>query len=220
MTLLKLHEGKQFVAHEDDAPVDVSGRMEQGPQSPNNRYPFVTRSEVKARMGSDRGFLRQCVEIMVSRHARRIAGEPGITGWGSSDASRVEGPAGRVLDASADESDWETIQRLLPRYARPVAQALREEQLALRPDLNAVARLFGVASDDSPPASGDAIEVAILRFLVEHREARTGEIVAAVDADRETITDRLRDMMARGTLARTGHGAGTTYSLLTGSPGE
>lgn len=165
-------------------------------------------------MGSDRGFLRRAVEIMVSRHARRVAGEAGVTGWASSDASRVQGPAARVLDASADESDWETVQRVLPRYARPVAQALREEQLAQRPDLHAVARLFGVGTADTVPASGDAIEVAILRFLVEHGEARTGEIVAAVDADRETVTDRLRDMMTRGTLLRTGHGAGTTYSLV------
>lgn len=171
-------------------------------------------------MTSDRDFLRRCVEIMVSRHTRRAASESGITGWGSSDSSRVAGPAEKVLDGSADEADWEIIQRVLPRYARPVARHLREEQLAARPDLNSVARLFGVATDDSPPESGDVVEVAILRFLVDHGDARTGEIVQAVDADRETVTDRLRDMMARGTLFRTGHGAGTTYSLTTDSPDE
>lgn len=165
-------------------------------------------------MSTDRDFLRRCVEIMVSRHARRIAGESGNTGWGSSDSSRVTGPAARVLDGSADDADWQIIQQILPRYARPVARHLREEQLATRPDLNSVARLFGVATDDPPPDSGDVVEVAILRFLVDHGDARTGEIVAAVDTDRETITDRLRDMMGRGTLVRTGHGAGTTYSLV------
>ncbi|OQX66783.1 MAG: hypothetical protein B6A08_17175 [Sorangiineae bacterium NIC37A_2] len=188
----------------------------------SNSYPFASRRQVAERLRTDRAFLLQAVRIMCERNAARIEGASGVTGWGSSDARKVEGPAKRLLEGSASEEDFAVLICVVPRYSRPIAAELRTE--AMRDDvrLQAVAKRFGVQTPEGQTtneASEDAaesvspLEAAINGFLVAQGKARSGEIVAALQMERQPVVDCLRRMTDQGRLRRTGQGGGTYYEI-------
>lgn len=201
--------------------MDVQIHVAEDSKQGSYRYPFVSRRQVADRLRSDREFLLRGVSIMSERHAARQRGESGVTGWGSSDGRKVEGPSRRALDGTATEEDLAILAEVVPRYARPIAATIRMEEMRNNLHLQAVAKRFGVRTPERPAteATEDAaestspLEVAINGLLVAQGKARSGEIVAALQMERQPVIECLRRMTDQGRLRRIGSGGGTYYEI-------
>lgn len=112
----------------------------------DNKYPFVTKAEVRRRLEHEAAFVLECLALMQSRHELRISGAKidGACGWMSSE--RVKGAALAQKAAAGNLTTQETVMaaRLLSRYAKQIAAALRGQNLVTDPSLVDAARVFGV----------------------------------------------------------------------------
>lgn len=112
----------------------------------DNKYPFVTKAEVRRRLEHEAAFVLECLALMQSRHELRTSGAriDGACGWMSSE--RVKATALAKKAATGNLTTQETVMaaRLLSRYAKQIAAALRGQNLVADPSLVDAARVFGV----------------------------------------------------------------------------
>ena len=113
-----------------------------------NLYPFVTKSQIKARLDESPAY--RC-EAMLILYALQTEYEQGTSstrdknrqGFMSSHA--VNGSRVALKIKSGEElspEDWEHVSRIAPRYTRQLAVYFRAQMLLEQPELQAVAKLF------------------------------------------------------------------------------
>lgn len=152
--------------------MDVPIHVEKYSNQDSNRYPFVSRRQVAERLRSDREFLLRGVGIMCERHAARQRGESGVTGWGSGDGRKVEGPSRRALDGTATEEDLAILAEVVPRYARPIAATIRMAPVADK----ATPKEAAAAPVPAPaPPEAKQPEASLPQSYMEEREAQKSQ---------------------------------------------
>ncbi|MBI3201585.1 MAG: hypothetical protein HYZ29_08585 [Myxococcales bacterium] len=114
----------------------------------DNRYPFVTKAEVKRRLENEVAFVIECLALMQARHEMRASGGPtgGPCGWMSSQRSRCTALAMTAAAGEITPKEMAEAARLLMGYSKQIAGVLRERALAADPSLAEAARVFGVLS--------------------------------------------------------------------------
>lgn len=120
----------------------------------DNRYPFVTKAEVRRRLEHEAAFVLECLALMQSRHELRTSGAKidGACGWMSSQRSKGEALAEKAAVGNLTAHETVDAARLLSSYAKQIAAVLREQALAADPSLAGAARVFGVL----PPGAARA----------------------------------------------------------------
>jgi hypothetical protein len=112
----------------------------------DTKYPFESKATVKRRLEHEAAFVLECLALIQARHELRLSGAAtdGPSGWMSS--QRTKGAALAMKAASGRLTAQETVEaaRLLARYSRQIAAALRDRALAADPSLADAARVFGV----------------------------------------------------------------------------
>ncbi len=126
------------------------------PRAKPGAYPFVSKAEVRNRLSSgDRAFIAACLRIMQARTAERVAGSaprPHRWGWGSADSATGAGAlAERVLGRKPAYGDQKRAVALLAKYTIQIAEALRLEAMAKKPELVKTTVVYGVAPSRRPP---------------------------------------------------------------------
>ncbi|MCC6651543.1 MAG: hypothetical protein IT348_10390 [Candidatus Eisenbacteria bacterium] len=111
-----------------------------------NKYPFMTKAEVRRRLETEAAFVLACLAMMQSRHELRASGAKtdGPRGWMSSQRSKGTALAKKAAAGELTAKDAGEAARLLSGYAKQIAAALRERALASDPSLADAARVFGV----------------------------------------------------------------------------
>lgn len=120
------------------------------PRAKPGAYPFVSKAEVHDRLSSgDRAFVAVCLGIMQRRTAERVAGRaPRARRWGLGAADAAAGAsalAERVLAGKPGYGDRKRVVARLTRYAVQIAEALRLEEMKMKPELVKIAEVYGVA---------------------------------------------------------------------------
>lgn len=121
-------------------------------------YPFQSKAQIKDRLGTDDAFVIQCVLVM---HGRQTEAEQEAKttqarnkqGWMSSHAVRGTKLAQKILSGEAlSAEELGLARKVVSSYSKQLASALRAETLRARPELQAVAAVFGVATVVAPEA--------------------------------------------------------------------
>jgi hypothetical protein len=135
---------------------ETTRRGRKTPSAKPGAYPFVSKAEVRNHLSSgDRAFIAACLRIMQARTEERAAGRaprPHRWGWGSADTAAGAGAlAGRVLGEKPSYGDQKKAAILLAKYTIQIAEALRLEAMAKKPELVSTARVYGVPPNHRPP---------------------------------------------------------------------
>lgn len=119
------------------------------PGSASTAYPFVSKGEVAKLVQSDPDFVLEGLRIMQTRTKERAAGRAPRTrrwGWGSADSAAGAGAlAERLLSGKPGYGDKRRAVALLAKYTVQIAEALRLEAMARKPELVEIAKVYGVA---------------------------------------------------------------------------
>jgi len=127
--------------------------------SSTNGYPFATRREILAKIATDRGFVAECMATLQARYEARGAGTSSM-GWMASHASKAIALAAKVGAGEASDKEMAEAAKLAARYSKQLARALRDRDLAARPELGAQAAIFGVGGGGGGEQSAPAIPAA------------------------------------------------------------
>jgi hypothetical protein len=112
----------------------------------------MSRRAVLEKIATDRAFAAECIAILQARHEARGAGTSSM-GWMASHASKAVVLAAKVATGEASDKEMADATKLAARYSKQLARALRDRDLAARPELGAQAAVFGVgAGGDGEPA--------------------------------------------------------------------
>jgi hypothetical protein len=108
-----------------------------------NGYPFTTRKQIVDRIATEPLFAVECVVVLQAQHEARATGGVGV-GWMASHARAAIELAARLAAGDPSAADLEEAAELAVRYSKRLAAHFRARDLAERPELNAVAAVFGV----------------------------------------------------------------------------
>jgi len=112
----------------------------------DNKYPFVTKAEVRRRLEHEAAFVLECLALMQSRHELRTSGAKidGPSGWMSSERVKASALANKAATGNLTTQETVAAARLLSGYAKQITAVLRQRALAADPSLADAARVFGV----------------------------------------------------------------------------
>jgi len=123
-----------------------------------NLYPFVTKSQLKARLESDSAFRCEAIVILHALQTgweqnAKATKEKNRQGFMSSHAVRGTEVARKLLAGEAlTAEDMVHVDRIAPRYTRQLAVYYRAKAIAEQPALKAVAALFSADTSGETPA--------------------------------------------------------------------
>jgi hypothetical protein len=190
-----------------------------------NRYPFLSRADIKRRIESDDEYALECAVALERRTRERQAGHgTGAcpSGWMSSHrivAARL------VAQFEADKltpQERRTLVGIVARYARQLARLERERALREHPELAAVASLFGVAPKPEPDADAVSTEPTgseaglpprVLQVVQGAPGCHVAGIAKALDRATAEISPVVRDLVATKRLRKRGDGRWATYTV-------
>src|ERR1700733_3529935 len=101
-------------------------------------YPFLTKSQIKARLSTDDAYVRECLAFLAERTASR---QPGQKNSGFMSSHLKLGNA-LAAEPSLVGDQLEAARTLVTSYAKQLAKSSREEAIANDPSLAEVARIF------------------------------------------------------------------------------
>ncbi len=130
-----------------------------------NGYPFTTRRQIVDRITVDPTFAIECVAILQAQHDAR-ATTPATAGWMASHARAATELAARLAAGDPSAADLEAAQELAARYSKRLAAHFRARDLAERPELNAVAAVFGVGLLAPPVMAASVASVVVAEPIV------------------------------------------------------
>jgi hypothetical protein len=119
-------------------------------KNPKPQYPFVTKSQIKARIASDSDFATQCLCTLYAsqtshEQATKSTADRNHRGFMSSHAVTGSKLAEKVQagdELTADEVVQ--VQGLVSHYAKQLASAARETAIAENPALAEVGKIYGI----------------------------------------------------------------------------
>jgi len=152
-----------------------------------NLYPFVTKATIKARLEAEPQYRCEAMAILHTlqtehEQATKTTRDRNRQGFMSSHASKgcqvaVKIKAGETLSAE----DWETVNKIAPRYSRQLATFARAQAIANNPALAETARTF--SADRVPVLAPEVVEEEVLEEETETEEALLDETTTDEAAD-------------------------------------
>ncbi len=140
------------------------------------------------RIAADATFALSCVAILQAHHVARASGNA-VAGWCASHARRATELAGRLAEGEPTAADLEEATALASRYSKRLAAHFRAAELAERPELHAVAAVFGVRprkamtmstiAASEPKTDGVASSVAVAETALPPRASEAGVVAPA-----------------------------------------
>jgi len=112
-----------------------------------NLYPFLSKSQIKARILADDSFMLECLQVMYSRQTEfeqqtRETKERNRMGFMSSHAVNGSKLAVKARTEPLTEEESSKARSIVQSYSKQLACHFRQEQIAANPALKAVAALF------------------------------------------------------------------------------
>ncbi len=197
-----------------------------------NRYPFLSRADVKRRIESDEAYALECAVELERRTREREAGHglgTSASGWMSSHRVVAARLVARLEAGKQTLQERRTLVRMVVRYARQLARMERERALRAHPELEAVACLFGVASKTEANGvalgqigdqSGAEPDLAsrTMQVVEGHPGCHVSEIAGVLALPTAEVSPVLRALVAEKRLRRHGEGRWATYSVRKKDP--
>jgi len=116
-----------------------------------NLYPFLTKAQIRERLNQDSDFRKEAIVVLYclqtaweqDTSSTRDKNRQGFMSSHAVNGSKVA----RKINAGEELSseDWESIDKIAPRYARQLAVYFRARAIAEQPALREVAALFSAA---------------------------------------------------------------------------
>ncbi len=113
----------------------------------NNKYPFQSKSSIRARIETDDDFVLMGLQILLSRQTEteqetRTTREKNARGFMSSHAVRGTLLATRARGDGLSAEEMATARMMVSHYSRQLADHFKQEAIANDPALQEVARVF------------------------------------------------------------------------------
>ncbi len=186
-----------------------------------NRYPFLSRADIKRRIESDDEYALECAVALERRTRERQAGH-GASGWMSSHRIVAARLVARFEAGKLTPQERHTLVEIVAHYARQLARLERDRALREHPELAAVASLFGVVPKPESDAAAELIEpsdgeASLPSRVLQVVEADPGCHVATIgktlDLPTAEISPIVRDLVATKRLRKRGEGRWATYTV-------
>lgn len=113
-------------------------------------YPFMSKTQIKARIAHDDEFVVQCLSIMLSRQTeteveRKSTLNRNRAGFMSSHAARGTTLAVKAEGEGLTPEETEDARALVSRYTKQLASHFRADAIAKDPSLAEAARVFSAS---------------------------------------------------------------------------
>lgn len=113
-------------------------------------YPFITKSQIKARLASEPAFVLTCLAIMHGRQTEyeqesKTTRDRNRRGFMSSHAVRGTTLAVKAQGEGLTEQEMEAAQDLVSHYTKQLAAHFRQEAIVADPALAEAARVFSAS---------------------------------------------------------------------------
>lgn len=111
------------------------------------QYPFVTKSQLKARIEGDDAFMLQCLAVLYSRQTSheqdtKSTQDRNRRGFMSSHAVNASTLAVKAVGEGLTEEETSKARGIVCRYTKQLAAHFRQEAIASDPALAEAARVF------------------------------------------------------------------------------
>jgi hypothetical protein len=192
-----------------------------------NRYPFLSRADIKRRIGSDTEYALECAVALERRTRERQAARgpgAGASGWMSSHRIVAGRLVARFEAGKLTPQERSMLVGIVARYARQLARLERERALRAHPELAAVASVFGVApkTEANGVAEGRDVDQSgaepdlasrIMQVVQGHPGFHMAEIARALALPTAEVSPPLRALVAEKRLRKRGQGRWATYAV-------
>lgn len=116
-----------------------------------NLYPFVTKAQIRDRLSAEADFRKEAIVVLYTLQTEweqdtSSTKDKNRQGFMSSHAVNGSKVARKITAGEELSSeDWESIDKIAPRYTRQLAVYFRARAIAEQPELQAVAALFSAS---------------------------------------------------------------------------